>query len=118
MAAWAGVLALSGFLYDGRTGAVEALPRVNVPNFRSFWSTGTGWGAFSTSGASVRVQVLKGKLSCRSVSFRGTGNRGAVTLGGQAVGHQVAVSNGIARIEFTERLTIAEGVELRLDLRA
>ena len=51
MSAWSGVLALSGFRYDGRTAAIEALPRVNAGNFRCFWSAGTGWGTFSTSTA-------------------------------------------------------------------
>ena len=81
MAAWSGVLALSGFHYDGRQGSIEALPRVNAANFRCFWSTGTGWGTFSVTGSGLRVQVLKGKLACRRTDFRATGSQGSATLG-------------------------------------
>jgi non-lysosomal glucosylceramidase len=117
MAAWSGVVALSGFSYDGRSAAVEALPRINAPNFRCFWSTGTGWGAFSLTPSSLRIQVLKGKLMCRSAAFRASGARSTATLGSQAVPHKVSGRDGMARIEFNEPLTIGEGAELRLDLR-
>ena len=117
MAAWSGVVALSGFQYDGRSAAVEAMPRLNVPNFRCFWSTGTAWGGFSVTGSGLRVQVLKGKLSCRSVAFRARGGRSTATLSGKAIGHQATVRNGVGRIEFNETLMIGEGGDLRLDLR-
>ena len=117
MAAWSGVLALSGFQYDGRSAAVEALPRVNVPNFRCFWSTGTGWGEFFVTASGLRIQVLKGQLPCRSASFHGGGGRSSATLRGQAIQHRATVRNGVARIDFSEPLTIGEGAELRLDLR-
>jgi len=117
MAAWSGVVALSGFSYDGRSAAVEALPRVSVPNFRCFWSTGTGWGAFSLTGSGLRIQVLKGQLACRSAGFRASGSRSTATLGNQAIPHHVSVRDGIARIEFNEPVALREGAELRLELR-
>jgi hypothetical protein len=118
MAAWSGILALSGFHYDGRSAAVTALPRFNAANFRSFWSAGTGWGVFSVANAGVRVQVLKGKLACRSAEFRGSGGKASATLGSRTVASKVTVRNGIARIEFDDALTIGEGEELKVDLRA
>jgi len=117
MAAWSGVVALSGFHYDGRVGAVTAMPRLNMPNFRCFWSAGTGWGTFAVSPTGVRLQVLKGKLACKSAEFRGTGSKGTVTVGGKAVGHKVAVANGVARVEFDAPLTLEEGSELRVEVR-
>ena len=60
MSAWSGVVALSGFSYDGRAAAVDALPRVNVPNFRCFWSTGTGWGRSAVTGSGLRYPGVKG----------------------------------------------------------
>ena len=118
MAAWSGILALSGFQYDGRTAAIEALPRVNAANFRSFWSAGTAWGTFSVTGSNLRVQVLKGKLACRSANFRGNGSKGSVTVGGKAVAHKVSLREGIARLEFEDAVTLGEGDELRVELRA
>jgi uncharacterized protein (DUF608 family) len=71
MAAWSGIVALSGFHYDGRTGSVTAMPRLNMPNFRCFWSTGTAWGSFAVSGKTLRLKVLKGQLLVRSVECGG-----------------------------------------------
>jgi len=118
MAAWSGVLALSGFHYDGRQGSIEALPRVNAANFRCFWSTGTGWGTFSVTGSGLRVQVLKGKLACRRTDFRATGSQGSATLAGKALGHKVSARSGVVRFEFDQPVTIVEGDELRLEVRA
>ena len=118
MAAWAGIPALSGFHFDGRTASIEALPRVTAPNFRCFWSTGTGWGTFSIAANSLRVQVLKGRLACRQADFRAAGIRASVTLAGKTITHKISSRNGVARVEFDAPLSIGEGEELRVDVRA
>jgi uncharacterized protein (DUF608 family) len=118
MSAWSGVLALSGFRYDGRTAAIEALPRVNAANFRCFWSTGTGWGTFSSTNSGFRLQVLKGKLACRSTEFRAAGSKAAATLTGKALAHKITVSGGVAKIQFDDALLIGEGDELRIEVHA
>ena len=46
MAAWSGVLALSGFRYDGPNQQISALPRLPAPGFRSVWATGHRVGEF------------------------------------------------------------------------
>jgi len=71
MAAWSGLVALSGFHYDGRTGMVQVAPRVNAANFKCFWSTASGWGTFALAGNALRIHVLKGELAVRSVEVRG-----------------------------------------------
>jgi hypothetical protein len=53
MAAWSGVLALSGFRYDGPNQQIWALPRLPAPGFRSVWATGTGWGSFAYGAAAT-----------------------------------------------------------------
>jgi non-lysosomal glucosylceramidase len=116
MSAWSGVVALSGFRYDGRTSAIEALPRVNAANFRCFWSAGTGWGTFAVSRNGISVKVLKGKLACRSADFRGSGGKSAATLSGKAVASKATVRNGVTRVEFDQAVTINEGDELRVEV--
>ena len=67
--AWSGVLALSGFRYDGPDGACPALPGLPVAGFRCFWSTATGWGTFAY-GPGGRVAAPQGaarQLSCRAL---------------------------------------------------
>jgi hypothetical protein len=117
MSAWSGIVALSGFQYDGRSASVEALPRLNMPNFRCFWSTGTGWGAFSITPSGLRLQVLKGQLACRAVSFRGAGGRSSATLANQSIPNRLTVRNGIARLEFDQPVIVKERGELRLEVR-
>jgi len=94
------------------------VPRLNIPNFRCFWSTGSGWGVFSVASSGMRLQVLKGKLACRSTGFRGVGGKATVMLAGKVVAHKLAARSGVVRVEFDQALTIEEGKELRVDIRA
>ena len=63
MAAWSGVLALSGFRYHGPDRRVIALPRLPLAGFTCFWSSGTGWGtfAFGTAAPTFPLRVIKGR---------------------------------------------------------
>ena len=47
MSSWSTILAMSGFRYDGATGAVIAAPRQAHADFECLWATGTGWGTYS-----------------------------------------------------------------------
>jgi len=47
MSSWAPIVILSGFDYDAPTLALTAKPRINAKDFKSFWSTASGWGTFS-----------------------------------------------------------------------
>jgi hypothetical protein len=90
MAAWSGVLALSGFRYHGPSGAVVVephvvaphvvAPRTNLAAFRCFWSTATGWGTFSFDAANFRLRVIAGNLPYRSCEVSAAGKSGAVKL--------------------------------------
>ena len=120
MAAWAGLLAISGFRYHGRTGEVTVLPRLPVAGFRCFWSTGTGWGtfAFGRSGDQLRIHVLSGSLSCRSVVMPRAARAplaSTVRLGDRLVPHTASDEDGTRRVTLTERFEIAEGQELSVE---
>jgi non-lysosomal glucosylceramidase len=47
MASWSLILALSGFHYSAPEKMIAFGPKVNAADFRSFYSTGTGWGVYS-----------------------------------------------------------------------
>jgi hypothetical protein len=73
--------------------------------------------------AGVRLQVLKGKLACRTLSCRelpgpGGSKQGSVTLNGKTVGHKLAFRAGLASFDFDAPLDIAEGEVLQVSLRA
>ena len=67
MASWGLILALSGFSYDMIEGRIDFQPRINLDDFKTFWSTGTAWGTYEqkiVDGEVVKeVKVLHGKLS-------------------------------------------------------
>jgi hypothetical protein len=121
MAAWSGLLALSGFRYHGPKAAVTAVPRVPQDGFTCFWSTGTGWGRFailSGRGPGLEIKVLHGSLPCQSCEFLAVGTTGAATLDGKALAHRIERSGSRAVFRFPEPLMLAEGSVLRLRLDA
>jgi len=70
MAAWSGVLALSGFSYHAGRGELVLSPRMEGP-MTSFWSTGNAWGTFTLASGRLSLQVDFGTLELRSVIVNG-----------------------------------------------
>ncbi len=65
MSAWSPVLAFTGFEYDAPKRRLKVNPK-RVPRtgpFKSFWSTGTGWGDFVWTRNSIEVRVIEGRLA-------------------------------------------------------
>jgi non-lysosomal glucosylceramidase len=61
MSSWALLLALSGFQYDGVSGAMSFAPATGKGEFSSFWSCGTGWGTIQINASGgARKAELKG----------------------------------------------------------
>ena len=87
MAAWSGLLALSGFRYHGGTETVTVLPRTNAAEFRCFWSTAAGWGTFILTASRLTVKVDHGTLACRSCTFRREGAAKTVKFDSRRVLH-------------------------------
>jgi uncharacterized protein (DUF608 family) len=121
MSAWSVLLAASGFRYDGRTASVVAVPRLGGGQFRCFWSTGTGWGTFSSSrtaaGASLTLSVLDGELPCRSCEIDGAGLKTSALLNGKPLEHKVERSGRRPVFRFAD-LRLTEGNEFRVEVRA
>jgi uncharacterized protein (DUF608 family) len=68
MAAWSGVLALSGFRYHG---GERAITIDAAPGFRCFWSTASAWGVFHVTAAGCTLHVDHGALQCRTLTLNG-----------------------------------------------
>ncbi len=94
MAAWSGLLALSGFLYEAPGRQLTVVPRMEVPDFRSFWSTASGWGSFRlrrpATGVRFELGPQEGRLVVARVALarRPGSARTSVTIGGQGVNHR------------------------------
>ena len=100
MAAWSGILALSGFRYDGRTGGILLRPRVNMPNFRCFWSSGNGMGhvfCHFVGGAGASAQRKARVPRDRVSRNRQEGRRDP---GWQECRAETLIPHGAGRIEF------------------
>jgi non-lysosomal glucosylceramidase len=117
MAAWSGVLALSGFRYHAPSGAITAMPRIAVKQFRSFWATGNAWGTFSTA-AGLEIKVLHGKLDCRTCKFVSSGPARTATLNGKRLVSTVKREGPQAIFEFPDTITVGKGDVLQLSARA
>jgi uncharacterized protein (DUF608 family) len=76
MAAWSGIVALSGFHYNA--GHLSIAPPSKLAEFRSFWATGTGWGVFTRRAGKTEVRVLAGHLPIQSVALGGGSARKVV----------------------------------------
>lgn len=121
MAAWSGLLALSGFSYTAAGAAVVAAPLVAHENFQCFWSTGTGWGTFSLrtqGGATVfEIKVLAGTLACHSCEIPAPGAAAKVETGGTPVPSHLTRRGGRAIVTFSETLHLRDKSGIRIEVR-
>lgn len=123
MASWTSVVALSGFEYDGPGLAVSIVPRLPHRKFKCFWSTGTGWGAFSYSqvvrgGRQLDIQVLAGSLPCRSIQASGLSKSASVFYQSKSISHKLVTRADKSIVIIDENLHLVEGSLLSLILSA
>ena len=109
MAAWSGVLALSGFRYHAPKAAVIAIPRLPHERFTCFWSTAAAWGTFSTTGG-LEIKVLHGSLPCRSCEFPRAAATATATIDDQSIPHRIERNS----VQFSEPVAIAAGSVLKI----
>ncbi len=119
MAAWSGVLALSGFHYHGVEKNASIAPRINVPKFSCFWSAGTGWGTFTHAAEGgrrrVTLAVAEGNPWLSTVTLApGAAGTSSVTLAGRAVKHELKRSDSALAFAFGEDVTLHAGDEVVL----
>jgi hypothetical protein len=122
MAAWAPLLALSGFLYHGAEQSVIIAPGTRATEFRSFWSTGTGWGTFrqavQNGSPRLHLRVAQGSLPCRSIETGRAvpaGTATAVRIGGKAVDHKLTRERGRSIFVFAHPVEVTASAALEID---
>lgn len=69
MASWSVKLALDGFTYSMPKEYLGFAPKVFKEDYKTFWSTGTGWGEYgqSLSNGRFELRTLQGTLKLRSL---------------------------------------------------
>ncbi len=116
MAAWSGMLALSGFRFRGRDHSLSVFPRTGAGMFRSFWSNGTGWGTFVKQGSGgLSLKVEQGEITLQSVAFAAGSGPASAMLDGRPLPCETHAEAGQIRFQFRERVVVKAGS--RLDLR-
>ena len=88
MASWSVKLALDGFTFSLVDGKLGFAPKINADDYRTFWSTGTGWGMYTQQRAKGKyaLEVLYGSQHIKQLDLadlpsgkaRVTGPRGEV----------------------------------------
>ena len=122
MAAWSGVLTLSGFHYDAAGAAVTAIPPVAHDRFQCFWSTATGWGTFrlhrQPGGTVLALEVLSGSLVCRSCEIEAAGSAAQVVQGGKAIESHISHHDRRAVVSFAQPLQLRAGESVQVEVRS
>ncbi|MGI9071657.1 MAG: GH116 family glycosyl-hydrolase [Bryobacteraceae bacterium] len=122
MAAWSGVLALSGFRYDGGESRVAILPKSSLATFKCFWSTATAWGAFtrqrSKTQHQVRLQVYSGDLALQSCELAVAPGASRVFHHDSVLTHRLEQSPRGAIFHLRDRLRVKEGEDVLLEVNA
>ena len=88
MAAFALLLAWSGFEFDAVRGHVGFSPKVADTPFTAFWSLGSGWGTCVLDATEIRLEVVTGELRLDQLRQRPAGEApgGGSVTGVQAGG--------------------------------
>jgi non-lysosomal glucosylceramidase len=129
MSSWGILLALSGYSYSGPAASLGFAPKVYPGNFRTFWTTGSGWGNYSQkedAGRALREElaVALGELTLKEFRFELTPGLKAkrpaslsAESGGKAVKTAFRLDNGAITVTFAQPLIIKAGDKLALDVR-
>ena len=71
MASWSVKLALDGYSFSMVEGRLGFAPKLNADDYRTFWSTGTGWGGYSQRPAKgeFALEVLYGSQKVKRLDL-------------------------------------------------
>jgi hypothetical protein len=116
------MLAMSGFRYDGATGAVVTAPKQALNDFECLWATGTGWGTFSLrrpgGNTELVIKVLVGTLHCKSCEMPAAGTRATVESADRKIEGQITRRDDRAIVMFSEVVQPIAGGEIRITVRS
>ncbi|MDE0449483.1 MAG: GH116 family glycosyl-hydrolase [Spirochaetaceae bacterium] len=119
MAAFALLLAWSGFEFDAVRRHVGFSPKVADTPHTAFWSLDSGWGTCVLDATEIRLQAAAGELRLSTFSSdRLVGAAGGAATGVQVGGAGVAFRQDDATLAFSEAVAITPGAPLTIALSA
>ena len=117
MAAFALLLAYSGFEFDALRGHVGFSPKVADAPYTAFWSLGSGWGTCTLDAGEIRLQVEAGELRLSSfASDRLVGADGGMVTGVQAGGADATFQQDGATLAFPVAVRVTPEASLVISL--
>ncbi|MBZ5560925.1 MAG: hypothetical protein LAP13_00735 [Acidobacteriia bacterium] len=124
MASWATLLALSGFSYSGVERRLRLTPRFHWKDFRSFWSTPSGWGTFAQTvlprQQRVSVETAEGTLAVEHLVLEAVGKgvpeMVSARFGSEALPAKLRSEVGKQIIDFSREIKVSQGRELLVTL--
>jgi hypothetical protein len=128
MSSWGLLLALSGYSYSAPEMRLGFDPAIYPENFRTFWTTGGGWGTFSQSSAEgnserLTVDVRYGEITLKEFAFslppslrNGTVSSIKATFGGRSLKASFKQDAGRIVAAFLQPSRIKAGEKLELDI--
>src|SRR5205823_659170 len=109
MASWSGLLALSGFRYNGQKSSISIFSKTTMANFKSFWSNATAWGTFTiTPDRALLLQVDAGQITIQSIAFPSKAARWHV----MANDYPLTFESADGVFHFREPIQLKEGGKL------
>jgi hypothetical protein len=128
MSSWGVLLALSGFSYSGPEMRMGFDPKMNADDFRTVWTSGSGWGVFSQKADPGKAVVLRLEAGSGTLDLKEL----AVVLPPAAAGKQVRSVKGtltgaatksafrqsgnVVRIQWSKPIRVEPGKPLSLKI--
>jgi len=118
LASWSVLLALSGVQVDMPRRTIRFAPKLETDPFRSFWSTGSGWGTFQQSQAGcAELAVIHGSLTLATLGL-GTlsGSQAHASISGETLPCRCKPAKEGCNVVFSPEIVVGQGQTLRVAL--
>jgi len=121
MSSWSTVIAITGFQYNGAHQAITLMPKMANPRFKSFWSTGSGWGSFSITRDNSRIRAeiraIEGSLPLASIRLGRSEERPtAVSFNNSARAHEARKESGGVTLVLTTGVVLSAGNTIEMEI--
>ena len=119
MAAFALLLAYSGFEFDAVRGHVGFSPQVTDTPFTAFWALDSGWGTCTLDPTAITLRVAAGELPLTSFASNRLGDAaGGAVIGVQAGGAEVPFRHAGTTLTFPDGVVATPSQPLTISLAA
>ena len=125
MSSWSVLLALSGYSYSAVSKSIGFAPKINAAKFRTFFSTGSGWGAYQQKATKrafdASLEIRFGTVELASLSLALPDDRtpetATVNVAGKPVDAVLSADGSKCEVGLPEPVTFRKGQSLQVSLK-